>query len=219
MCFSAEGSLVLGTGLLVAGAVAVRAVMPVRLRWLPLAAFPVAFGVQQLAEGAVWLALQGPDPAAVRAPALAFLFFSHGFWLFWVPFSVALIEPDRLRRGLFAIGSALGLGLAALMYVSIFAEGGLTVQVVKHSVDYGVKLASDGIVSRDLVHGLYAAVILGPLLGTSNARVRTFGALIAASMGFALLVFLYAFASVWCFMAALLSVYVVRIVTAEATRA
>jgi hypothetical protein len=204
MCFSAEGSFVAGTGLLVAGAVAVRAVLPGRPRWLPLALLPVGFAVQQLAEGAVWLALQGADPAAVRVPALAFLFFSHGFWLFWVPFAVALIEPGRARRGLFAACAALGLGLGALMYVSIFAEHGFSVQVVKHSVDYGVKLASDGIVPRNLVHGLYASVILVPLLGTSNARVRAFGVMVAASMTLALLVFMYAFASIWCFMAAVL---------------
>lgn len=215
MCFSAVASFAAGGGLLVAGALALRSVWPSRPAWVPLALLPVGFAVQQLCEGAVWLALAGPDPAAVRAPALGFVFFSHGFWLLWVPLAVALIEPVKVRRRAFAALAVAGLALGALLYGSILQPDALHVEILHHSIRYHVALISDGVVPRPLLDAAYAAIITIPLLGTSHHRVRTFGAMITASLIVSLGVFLYAFASVWCFFAAILSSYIVWAVRSD----
>gem|GEM_PF-5898168 len=48
-------------------------------RYWTLAIMPFMFGIQQLLEGALWLALPQGDMAATRGFALGFLLFSHFF--------------------------------------------------------------------------------------------------------------------------------------------
>lgn len=205
MCFSEMGSFGTGVGLVGIGIYTLARVARVDRGGALLAALPLGFGLQQVAEGFVWHALNQGDVAAVRSPALAFLAFSHGAWLVWVPLAVAAVEADPRRRRLFLAITAAGAALGAMMYGSILTPEGFRVEVLFHSIRYRVALITDGIVPRGLVEGLYAAVILGPLLGASRRRVRWFGLVVAISAGASLAVFHYAFASVWCFFAAVLS--------------
>ena len=66
MCFSPEVSFAVGGALIPAGAYCLRATWSVAPRLLPLAAMPALYGVQQAAEGFVWLGLEDDDPVRVR---------------------------------------------------------------------------------------------------------------------------------------------------------
>ena len=59
-----------------------------------------------------------------------------------------------------------------------------------------------------LARAIYAAIICIPLLLSSVAQVRVFGWLILGSVVFGFLFLSYAFTSVWCFLAAVLSAYI-----------
>jgi hypothetical protein len=68
---------------------------------------------------------------------------------------------------------------------------------------------------------LYSFIVLVPLLFSSYRHLRTFGVLVGLSMVLAMAAYDYAIVSVWCFFAAVLSLYLVYMIrrrTAEALR-
>jgi hypothetical protein len=84
----------------------------------------------------------------------------------------------------------------------------LTVELVQQSISYEAKLIYDGFLPRIAVRALYAVIVLGALLFSSDRHIRTFGILIAISVAVATVFFGYAFISVWCYFAAALSLYI-----------
>lgn len=73
--------------------------------------------------------------------------------------------------------------------------------------------------NRAVVRAIYALIVAVPLIGSSDRIVRDFGVLILASVIVSALAFGYAFVSIWCFFAALLSAYlVVRLPRRESGR-
>lgn len=210
MCFSAEASFTVGTALLPAGTYCVAAAIRKRPRFLPLAVVPLLFGVQQIAEGFVWLGLHRDDPALIRTASLFFLFFALAFWPFYFPFMSAWMEPHLPRRRIFAAMALLAFAWFWLLYVPIVAdpESVLTTRVVHHSIqyDYG-GLAIYQYVPRSLLRILYFLCVAVPMAFGSESLGRTAGITFAASAVFAVLIYDYAFVSVWCFFAAALSLY------------
>src|SRR5947199_10183889 len=98
MCFSAGVSFGVATALLPAGAYCVEAAWRKGRAYLPLAAVPVLFGLQQLCEAQVWVGFGRGSPELVRGASLVFLFFALAVWPVWVPLAVAATEPPGWRR-------------------------------------------------------------------------------------------------------------------------
>ena len=61
MCLSPEVSFVAAAGLIPAGMVSMRQAWRTDRHYLPLATLPLLFGIQQLAEGVVWVADAGQN--------------------------------------------------------------------------------------------------------------------------------------------------------------
>ena len=74
-----------------------------------------------------------------------------------------------------------------------------------------IKMLHDVILPMGLDRALYALVILLPLIYSSHVQVRHFGMLVALSLLISLNIYSYAFVSVWCFFAALLSLYLIYV--------
>lgn len=69
-----------------------------------LAAFPIAFALQQAGEGMVWLGIYGTLPAFLEPIAMAmFIFAAYVFWPIMGPVTGYLLEPDGPRKKLFAV--------------------------------------------------------------------------------------------------------------------
>lgn len=79
MCVSAPVSFLMGAALLPLGAYASHKAEQIDRSYLPLAAFPLAFGIQQILEGIVWLKVDSPNSQLLYIAAFGFLFFSHFF--------------------------------------------------------------------------------------------------------------------------------------------
>lgn len=208
MCYSSTASFGIAGVLLPVAAVSLFKASAVDRKWLALGAFPLAFAVQQTIEGAVWLGLDGDAPRTVALASRGFLFFSHFFWPAFVPFAVALSEPVVWRR-LIAQGLAV---LGVLFGLSIFVPAAvqwdwLSVAVSGGSLEYRTTLIYEGIVGRPTLRAVYAVVVLGALLLSSASGVRVFGGLIAASLLATTWLYPLVYISVWCFLAAILSVY------------
>ncbi|MCD9154262.1 DUF6629 family protein [Aeromicrobium duanguangcaii] len=200
MCFSIEADVVAGVALLPVAALSLREVRHVRE--VPFAALPLLFALHQLTEALVWAGLDGHVSANVeQAAALVYVLFAFPVLPTLVPTAVLLLEPKgaRLRVAPFV---ALGLVVSAqLMYFVL--SGPLTVTERAHAVLYGV----------DLQHGMFWAVLyvvatVGPALLSGYPSIVAFGALNLVGLSLVALIYREAFASLWCVLAALLSVMV-----------
>lgn len=214
MCFSPAASFALSGALVPLGLYTMARVRPAAPQWLPFAAFPLAFGLQQAIEGVVWIAVLRGNPGLTDLSAQAYLAFSHVFWPAFVPFAVRAIETDPVRRRQATLLTLVGTTFGLLLFLPpLLAPGLPQIGVVAHSLDYRTTLP-DGPVPNALLRAIYATIVLGALWLSSDPRIRRFGTLIALSLISTWATFAYAFVSVWCFFAATLSVYIAAILLA-----
>ncbi|MBX9580105.1 MAG: hypothetical protein K2X87_07330 [Gemmataceae bacterium] len=210
MCFSAEASLGVAVALLPAGAYGVAAAWRKDRRYLPLAATPVLFGFQQLCEAGVWAGVGRGDPEAARVASVGFLFFALALWPAWVPLAVGAVEPPGRMGAAFLALAVAGLAVGGVYYPPVAAAGGrgLNPTAVGHSLRYDLPA---GPAAGWVWPALYLATAAGPLLLSADRRLRPLGVAVLASAGVAYAAYREAFASVWCFLAAVLSAYLVYV--------
>jgi hypothetical protein len=196
--------------LLAAGGYCLHAAWRKDRAYLPLAAIPLLFGVQQIGEGIVWLGVRQGNPAMTHAGAMLFLFFALAFWPVWLAFSACSIARRAPRRRLLAVLNVVSLFWAAVLYVPL-ATGGddlLAVQVVHHSIQYDYdRLPIYEFIPRPFLRILYMVQVALPMLFIGRGGPRMFGWLLGGSALVSFVLFSYAFVSVWCFMAAILALY------------
>lgn len=206
MCFSAIASFTASALLIPTGLYCRHIAQHRDRRYQSLATIPLLFGIQQACEGGVWLGLQHNVPNLSQISALLFLAFSHGCWLVWVPWAIAQYEPhpvkQRLCYSLLAIGALFALSLQLPFWSTphTFAP-----KIVRGAIDYQTVLWWDAWISRDWLHLIYACMVVAPFILTGNPTLQGFAALIAVSAGITHLTTHYAFVSIWCFWAALIS--------------
>lgn len=211
MCISASVSYSAAAVLAGTGAYAVRQArrqLPSYWTW---AAIPVLFGLQQAFEGRVWQMLDAGDANAAVPYALGFHFFSHFLWLWWLGLSSYLIEPGKIRRRIIGGCTLFGAFAGTLVY-SVMASHPewMTVAVRGHSIVYNFSVPYRSAIHLPLTPAaLYALTVLVPLLCSSHRQIVIFGGLVAASSLLTSAAYGYAYVSVWCFFAAVLSLYLV----------
>ncbi len=209
MCFSAEASFGLATVLVPAGIYCVRTALRRNCSFLPLAVIPIIFGIQQAAEGFVWVGIHRSNHDLVVASSLTFLFFALCFWLVWVPFCLFFIErPGALK---WFLGGVVLLGLTAglILFAPLVQHPGvMTTRVMHHSIQYDFPPSPIfPTVPRDVRHAVYLAIVAVPILTIRSRQVLGFCIVLILSAVVSRVVYWYAFASVWCFFAAILSMY------------
>ena len=211
VCFSAEASFAVGLPLIPAGMYCVWAAAVKKPSYLGLAIVPICFGVQQISEGFVWHALEHDAAAVARSWSLVFLFFALAFWPCWFSVLTALMEPEPRRKALFVALSLATTGWFWILYYPLLVgpESLLTIQPVHHSIQYDYpQLPIYGYVDKLPLRVLYfLSVALPPILTTEQRFGRIPGLVLGASAFLAAIVFNHAFVSVWCFFAAVLSIY------------
>jgi len=210
LCFSAEASFATGAVLVPAGIYCVRTARERDPRYLALAASPVVFAVQQACEGFVWLGLDRGDPGLARAASLSFLFFALVFWPCWMPFSASRMEERRRVRWVLGGASAAALAIGLMFFLPLLFRGNewLRPGVRFHSIvyDYSILPAFWGI-GTNAWHVGYIAVVALPLVVEGGWRLKVFSGMIVASAVLSHIAFAYAFISIWCAFAALLSAW------------
>lgn len=198
MCFSATANFV-GGGL-VAGVGVATLTQVRRPRELLLASLPLAFGVHQVLEGLVWLGVEGRAPLGLGdEAAAAFIFYAQALLPLLGPLAVLFVaRPDRRRWMIpFVVG---GTALAAYIAWTLVSYP-ITVAVRGNSLDY----RNPGI-STAAVAGLYVVFTVGPFLASGRRYLIAFGALNLVGLSIVLAVKSYAFTSLWCAYAAVVSV-------------
>lgn len=212
MCFSATVSYGAAAVLVSAGLHATSLARQLSARWVLIALIPLFFGIQQAFEGRVWQVLATEGASAAVPFAVGFHFFSHFLWLWWIPLTSSMVEPAPRRRRLFLAIAVFGLLAGGLVFGALLLHPHwLTIEVEGHSLVYSISSPYRWKVPVRLppASALYALIILVPLFGSSLRHLRVFGALILGSIVVASLIRGYAFVSVWCFFAAVLSLWLV----------
>ena len=220
MCFSATASFAVGAILIPTGVYCLVKAYQGNKYYLALAAFPLLFGIQQVIEGGLWLALEQRADLDIEITATGYLFFAYFLWPFIVPLAALLVEPNARRKSLFMLFGFTGFLYGASLYVPLLLyPEWLSVTIIKDSILYQPVLIYDQIVSRTTVRVFYAFIVAVPLLFSTVSTLRMFGILIFVSVAVSAVFFAYAFVSIWCFFAAILSAYIVYIVHRETSTA
>jgi len=208
MCFSAEASFSLSVVLVSAGVYCVKNTTSKNRLLLPVAFIPFFFAIQQFSEGWVWLGLRWDNNALVKIFAMVFLFFAVVFWPFWIPFC-AFVTGGRKEKILFGflITFALVIGLGVYIPLLISDETPVA-NVINHSIHYDIKKSTVfQFVPVLLWEAMYIVIISSPIFATNIAKLIYLGIAIVLASAISYIIFWFAFASVWCFFAALMSLY------------
>jgi hypothetical protein len=202
MCFSASASLIAG-GVLSAAGVATVAKVTTK-KELPFALVPLLFGVQQLTEGLVWLSLSWNTVTLNLVATYLFSLFAFVLWPVYVPLAIGLLETVPWRKKVIYVLQVLGLMVGGyLLY--FYTLNPVSCEVTNNHLAYNVSQPHGyGLITMVLY---FAATIISCLV-SSKKIINLFGvtAFILASIAYGF--YAYAFISVWCFFAAILSIIV-----------
>ncbi len=198
MCYSAEASFVAAAVLTVVGIVLVRRFYNSKKIFLAL--IPLFFGIQQFAEGVVWIGLKSssfPEGYSLAAQYV-YLFFAEMFWPVWIPFAFALVEKVYWRKVAIYLLLVMGLGFFVHVGYHFVVHGVVKAVIAGHSINYGG--------APSFYQILYAIITMVPFFLTSIRKMWILG--IANALAFILASMFYscAFVSVWCAAAAVLAI-------------
>lgn len=204
MCVSATASFTIATLLIPAGAYSTwKTIQRGSPAW-PLAAFPIAFGMQQALEGLVWLEIDQQSNLMYVA-SLGFLFFALFFWPVWVPFSAYWAEDrNSKRKKTLKVLTILGFIYGMLEYSAVVFHvfEWLDVTVKQGSIKYQFSI---NLYSRNLFIAMYSLLIIVPLVVSTKRSMKVLGLFIAITVALSYYLYGHAFISVWCFIAAVIS--------------
>lgn len=202
MCFSSTASFAAAGALGVAGFFTMKLVT--NKRQMLLAVIPFLFALQQLAEGAIWIAHDNPGTleSVVYLSKYVFMFIAIFTWPVWIPLALWAVEGEADRRkwlaGLVAIGILYD---ALILFELIKASAGATVQVIGHSIQYQLP------VEHGMVYAtLYCLATVLPPFVSSLRYMWVLGIFNVIGLAVANYLYTQTFISVWCFFAAIVSI-------------
>jgi hypothetical protein len=201
MCFSAAANFV-GSGILATVGIATLTRVKHR-RELLFASLPALFAIHQFIEGFVWLGLDGMmSPKVTHNMGAAFMLYAQGLLPFLLPLSVLLFEPNGKSRQRMVPFLVLG-SLTTLFILWALTAYPTEVFVRGNSIVY-INQATNNIT----VAIFYVIATCGSLLFSKVKDMVIFGlanlVILLAVMAFKR----YAFTSLWCAYAAVVSVII-----------
>lgn len=210
MCFSAQASFTASVVLAAIGYKTLKKASTQQERLL--AAIPLLFAMQQFFEGMIWINFSHftlPD-FLFKLGKNGYLFFAFLVWPIWYPLSVYVLENDPLRKKL--IGSFLAMGILLCSYYVYMGvwNNDITVKVVNYRLQYNPRVDFEGF------KPLYLMCIIMPIFLSSYPGLRWIGWPGLLSFVVAFYYFEYAFVSVWCFFASLISLLIYKVLADNA---
>lgn len=204
MCFSATSSFLIATSLLVSSVIALQKATDKRM--IPLCLIPFGFALQQAAEGIVWLTIDKPDSWQHQFGMYTFLSCAFIVWPLWMPFAVKLYEQNYTKKILLTLCQLIGLlfAITAAFFLAICAP---TVSVETGNIAYQFQHTFFG--ERSGLAWYIIPTLLPFLLECNRIIGNLFVTFAVISLTATYLVLPAALISVWCFMAAVISLMVI----------
>ncbi|MBX7066371.1 MAG: hypothetical protein K1X28_03990 [Parachlamydiales bacterium] len=210
MCFSAESSFT-SAGLL-AGLTYAAASFARSKRQYPLVLIPFIFTLMQLSEGFTWLAAEKNFYPNLFLPmgAYFFLFISHFYLLLISPLVCFSAETNLERRRILKyILIAVCIVLIGMLYLEIISPSPPTSKIVEHSIQYTFSTFEPYPVFEAIKGYILLALLAVPGMISTLPGRWMITAILVASFAIAWWYYAYAFTSVWCFFATVISAVVV----------
>jgi hypothetical protein len=203
MCFSATASFTMGSLLIVAGAASLKKA-PAKRHFF-FAGIPVIFGLQQVAEGFLWLSFTDSAYAAYqRHFTYTFLFFAQVIWPTWVPLSFFLMEEIEKRKRILRI--LMGMGVAVSLYL-LFCLCYYPVSTIMQSHHIHYELDFPDYLKWITAPIYFLTTVLSPFISGWKGS-KLIGVFLFASYLLSTFFFRDNLISVWCFLAAGVSILV-----------
>ena len=200
MCFSAEASFAGGVIISAIGVATIKKVHnPSQLIF---ASFPLFFGLQQFAEGVVWISLPNPEYIHIQKIATyMFLIMADFLWPVMIPLAVLFMEENKKKKRILRVFFFAGLTLS--MYYAFCL---LTFNIYPQIEGYHILYKTDFPKSLSMIaFSIYLIVTITPLFVSSIKRTQLLGVLMFLSCLVTAIFFRQYLTSVWCFFAALIS--------------
>ncbi|ADR20116.1 hypothetical protein MATR_22710 [Marivirga tractuosa] len=211
MCFSAGASFTAGAILTSVGTVSLMKTK--KSSEIPFASIPLFFGLQQIAEGFVWLSLTNPDFTFIESiSAHAFIFFAQVLWPVWVPLSIYKFEKNMGLKA--TVGKLLiGMGMLVAVVLGYFL---FTVEVQAEILGDHISYSQSYIQQFGIIGGVFylGSTAIPPFI-TSNKKMWVLGASILLAYVLTEIFYAQYVVSVWCFFAAILSAMVLWIILSK----
>ena len=215
MCFSAQISFISAGVLFLTGVVCIKKAQKAKHHVL-LAITPFIFAIQQFLEGFVWVTFNREEMALTNFFSSAYLFFAFFFWIVWFPIVAYILESVQWKKKLFRYLVFVGFVFGLYLWLPVLFGHGprnlIDTTICGKSLCYNI--ASGGylpMVAREFVY-----VLLGLLyLLCSDPLFRKFWVAVMLSAAITLLIHAFAWTSVWCFLSAIASLYIIYLITAK----
>ncbi len=200
MCFSSDASFIGGVIILSIGVVTVRKVH--KPSQLVFAFIPLFFGLQQIAEGFLWVSLQHPEYLVIQKfSTYAFLIMAEVLWPTMIPLAFLYMEENKEKRKIMWILLVIGAILSVYYAICL-----VLFKVNPQIVNYHIKYNSDFPKSIEMgAFTTYLAATLTPFFVSSIKRAHFLGILMFLSCVISAIFFTQYHTSVWCFFAAIIS--------------
>jgi hypothetical protein len=200
MCFSPEASFAGGMIISTIGILTVTKVH--KPSQLVFACIPLFFGIQQFAEGMLWLAIPNAHFGIFLKPSkYIFLIMADVLWPLMIPVSVLLMEEKRYRK--LALWILVGLGLIlASYYIYCMLNFTVSPQIKGYHIQYTNGFPKS---LAMVAFALYLLVTIAPLFISSIKRTHLLGILMFLSCLVTAIFYRQYLTSVWCFFAAIIS--------------
>lgn len=178
------------------------------------ALIPFLFGIQQMLEGVVWLGIDGAIPNGFQIKATyIFAAFALIIWPTYFPFSMFYYEPNQKLRKITLLFLLAGLAVSLTSSWFILTHNLDSYVSCEHlkcsSVIYQIK---GDFIQNDHLLILYNMCLIAPFFITTNKVIRNcFAPAYLLSIPFSQMIVdhIQEFSSVWCFIAAMLSIILV----------
>lgn len=209
MCFSASVSFSASLALIICGIAALKYAREKRLRMI--AAIPLIFGLQQFAEGMVWMSFLDPRFAFVRmTSAYIFLACACIIWPLWIPIAAAQFEgARRYKRFVPSIIAGCLCACASFVCAFIYPISVVASCNIVYNLDFSfTQYTVWNHYINMVISLLYVIATIVPFFIARNKMLWAIGALTVASYVISYIAYFEAFTSVWCFFAALISILV-----------
>lgn len=213
MCFSPGASFSVGATLIIIGVATIKKTQ--RRTQLLFASIPLIFGIQQIAEGILWVTLSNIEYETTQKTfTYIYLFFAQIVWPIWVPIAILQLSTNTDKKNIQKLFAAVGITIGAYMAYCLIAfqvEARIVGKHIMYIQNYPTAL-------KPFVIIFYAlATIVAPLFSRIK-NMWIIGITVLLSYIITAIFYNHYVVSVWCFFSSLISLSIYAIIHQEKKR-
>ncbi len=213
MCFSATASFT-ASGVLIIQGVATLQLVKQKKSYFLFALIPFFFAIQQFSEGIIWTKFNQGLPIEGFASVAAFIFLMFAFliWPIMIPLTLWFAEDVKWRKRVLLLLTVGGVLWLLYLLVSV-PHYNVSIQNRENSIGYSIDFFTEPAIS--IMRAVYLGLLLIPIFFSSLRYMWVFGMTTLVSAMIAYYFYETTFTSVWCFLAAMLSMVLYGILKAN----